>query len=263
MNPARLRLRLTNHKTLINEMLLEPFSKGGCIAMLNTLFPPVTETTAPPAAHLTHHILRSHRDGFFRYIRGVETNGKDILQQLRAQGAPEGSEDGWAPVRDVLDRYLRLANEIIDECASVTDHSSLGEEPSSSRSKSRKVDSGVSFCSTERLPAPSADEIDEMDKPLPPSPTKKGGSTLERLAREIRRLGLGDGKTKSLKKMKSTSALTTRGEPGQADYASFFDIDEQKRKRLIWEAKNRRHTHHKRPSTQSKESRNTDLFKAT
>ena len=69
---------------------MDPMNKATCIAMLNTLFPPVTEATVTPTAHLTTQILKSQRDGFFRYISAIETNGKQILDKVIAQGAPEG-----------------------------------------------------------------------------------------------------------------------------------------------------------------------------
>ncbi|KAF7588948.1 hypothetical protein BBP40_004989 [Aspergillus hancockii] len=243
--------------TLINEMLLTPYNKANCIAMLNTLFPPVTEGTVGPTPQLTSQILKSQRDGFFRYIAAYETNGRQILDKVIAQGAPEGEENGWPLVRDALDKYLRLTNEIIDDCAMVNDQSSLEvEQDSQSR---RKVDSGISFGSADKFHTPSVhssnapEEI--FDKPLPPAPKdpqpKTGGSTLERLARELRKLKLSEaGKVKSLKKMKSASALATRPEdiPSHTpDNSSFFEIDEQKRKRLIWEATTRKRAHSKQP----------------
>ncbi|KAL4872391.1 hypothetical protein BDV12DRAFT_142858 [Aspergillus spectabilis] len=232
--------------TLLNEMLMEPMNKANCIAMLNTLFPPVTEATVTPTPHLTPQILKSQRDGFFRYISAMETNGKQILNKVIAQGAPEGESTGWPLVRDALDKYLRTANEIIDECAMVISPASLDEglDSTTRGHKGRKADSGISFGSLGELRAPSitsnnsSDDISE--KPLPPSPrgtqTKMGGSTLERLARELRKLGDG-GKAKGLRKMKSTNTLNDRAEtisraPNYEE--SFFELDEQKRKRLLW-----------------------------
>ncbi|EAW11546.1 uncharacterized protein ACLA_092440 [Aspergillus clavatus NRRL 1] len=250
---------------LINEMLLEPHNKANCIAMLNTLFPPVTESTVTPTSQLTTQILKSQRDGFFRYISAFETNGKQMLDKVIAQGAPEGEANGWPLVRDALDQYLRITNEMIDECALVNGPSSLDGkvQPVPRGHKSRKVDSGISFGSTDRLPTPSIrsgnSNEDILDKPLPPSPEKplplkSSGSALDRLAREIRKLG-DVGKAKSLKKMRSTAALSVRPEnlPSHTpDEESFFDIDEQKRRRLIWEATARKRTHSKQSSSDSR-----------
>ncbi|KAI9041155.1 uncharacterized protein KD926_007266 [Aspergillus affinis] len=261
--------------TLINEMLMEPFNRANCIAMLNTLFPPVTEGTITPTSQLTLQILKSQRDGFFRYISAINNNNaKVILDKVISQGAPEGSDNGWPLVRDALDKYVRAASEVIDECSTVSGLASFDSlesfdsseaiEDISTRHKGRKVDSGISFGSSEVLPSPSTSNDsgsraeDIFDKPLPPSPTidtpsKVGGSKLERLAREIRKLS-DSGKVKGLKKMRSTSALGVRQEniPGKTvDHASFFAIDEQKRKRLIWEATSRRRPHSKQPSADS------------
>ncbi|KAL2868588.1 uncharacterized protein BJX67DRAFT_45648 [Aspergillus lucknowensis] len=228
--------------TLLNEMLMEPLNKANCIAMLNTLFPPVTEATVTPTSHLTPQILRSQRDGFFRYISAIEANGKQILDKVIAQGAPEGESTGWPLVRDALDKYLRTANDLIDECSMVNGPASLDEGLGSTfrGHKGRKADSGISFGSLGEITTSSitSSSEDVSEKPLPPSPggsrTKMGGSTLERLARELRKLGDG-GKAKGLRKMKSTNTLIQRSETmASTDGESFFEFDEQKRKRLAW-----------------------------
>ncbi|EAU32331.1 conserved hypothetical protein [Aspergillus terreus NIH2624] len=254
--------------TLINEMLMEPFNKANCVAMLNTLFPPVTESTETPTPQLTPQILKSQRDGFFRYISAMGTNGRGILDKMMAQGGPEGEAyGGWVPVRDALDKYLRITNDIIDECMMVRSPASFEpSEDSQTRShKGRKVDSGISFGSSEKLPAPSIHSSNSsesvLDKPLPPFPTKNlpavplktGGSTLERLAREIRKLG-DAGKVKGLKKMRSTSALNARSQnlpTHSPDHEPFFEGEEMKRSRLLWEAKSRKSSHSKQPSTEA------------
>ncbi|EAL87335.1 uncharacterized protein AFUA_2G02380 [Aspergillus fumigatus Af293] len=250
---------------LINEMLLAPFNKANCIAMLNTLFPPVTEATVTPTSQLTPQILKSQRDGFFRYISAFETNGRQILDKVITQGAPEGEANGWPLVREALDKYLRIANEIIDECVLVNGPSSFEEreDPAPRGHKSRKVDSGISLESNDKLPPPSIrsgnGNEDILDKPLPPPPEKlphfkSGGSALDRLARELRKLG-DVGKAKSLKKMRSTSALGIRPEnlPSHApDEESYFDTDELKRRNLIWEATTRKRTHSKQSTSDSR-----------
>lgn len=238
--------------TLINEILLEPFSKANCIAMLNTLFPPVTDATPLPTVQLTHQILKSQRDGFFRYILAFQSNGKHILERLITQGARQGEENGWPLVRDALDKYLRLANEIIDECATVNVSMSLNsqEQVENGDRRGRKVDSGISLGSSRKLSSAASSNYSVADlheKPLPPSPgaNTKAGSTLERLARELKRLG-DTGKSMRLKKMRSTSALSHRHENLPNKYSgeeSYFDIDENKRSQLIWEATRRKVGH--------------------
>lgn len=232
-------------------MLMDPMNKATCIAMLNTLFPPVTEATVTPTAHLTPQILKSQRDGFFRYISAIEANGKQILDKVIAQGAPEGESTGWPLVRDALDKYLRTTNEIIDECAMVNGPASLDESlDSSNRSqKGRKADSGISFGSYAPSINSKVSSEDILDKPLPPSPraatpSKLGGSALERLARELRKLGDG-GKAKGLRKMKSTNTMGARTDTfSSTNEESFFELDESKRKKLAW-------AHSKQPSGSS------------
>lgn len=234
---------------------MEPLNKANCIAMLNTLFPPVTEATITPTSHITPQILKSQRDGFFRYISSVENNGKEILDQVIAQGAPQGESTGWPLVRDALDKYLRTANEIIDECATINSPASLDEglDSTTRGHKGRKADSGISFGSIlGEHPAPSFTSTNSSeetsDKPSPPSPrgpnsNKMGGSTLERLARELRKLGDG-GKSKGLRKVKSTNTIGRTDTMSPSNEESFFELDEQKRKRLAW-------AHSKTPSGSS------------
>ncbi|KAL4775725.1 hypothetical protein BDW60DRAFT_126633 [Aspergillus nidulans var. acristatus] len=229
--------------TLLNEMLMEPLNKANCMAMLNTLFPPITEATVTPTPYLTPHILKAHRDGFFRYISHIETNGRHILDKVIAQGAPEGESTGWPLVRNALDEYLRRTNEMIDECSMINGPANLDEGLGSTSSrghKGRKADSGISFASIlgeSATPSISSNISNEdiYEKPLPPSPRghKMGGSTLERLARELRKLSDG-GKAKGLRKMKSTNTLGRTETMSPTNEESFFELDEQKRRRLAW-----------------------------
>lgn len=259
-------------------MLMEPHNKANCIAMLNTLFPPVTESTAADTPHLTPQVLKTQRDGLFRYISAIDTNGKKILDPVIKHGAQPGEPNGWPLVRDALDKYLRNANDMIDACAMAKDSDSLEEEESRRKGykghKGHKPDSGVSFgaasisSSNNGISNDSSNAISNngsnnnstetiLDKPLPPSPAqdprpKSGGSALERLTRELRKLG-ESGKSKELKKMKSSSTLASRSEnaPSHSADSSFFGIDEQKRRRLVWEANTRKRTHSKQSSSDS------------
>ncbi|KAJ6092552.1 hypothetical protein N7486_007841 [Penicillium sp. IBT 16267x] len=233
--------------TLLNEMILDHTNKAAHVAMLNTLFPPVSEKSPTPTSQLTRHILKVQRSGFFTWINAVSRDGNTtILRPVITQGAPEGEESSWPIVRDSVEKYLTMAQEIIDECMLIHEPNHLEEAPSpqsAHRPKGRKVDSGISFASsTSNLSLSEASQ----EKPLPyfpaPSPTqaKSAGSALERLATEIRRMGLGN-KTKNLKKMKSTTTFGIR--PSSQDSyteSSYFEIDEQKRRRLIGEATNRK-----------------------
>lgn len=254
-----------NVQTLISEMLTEPYNKANCIAMLNTLFPPVTESAAA-TPQLTPQVLKTQRDGLFRYISAIDTNGKKILDPVIQHGAQPGQPNGWPLVRDALDKYLRNANDMIDACAVVKGPDSLEEEEFRRKGhkghKGHKPDSGVSFTSTSisgNINGISNNNSAEsvLDKPLPPSPAedprpKSGGSALERLTRELRKLG-ESGKSKELKKMKSSSTLASRSEnhPSHSADSSSFNIDEQKWRRLMSEANTRKRTHSKQSSSGS------------
>lgn len=297
-------------QTLINEMSLQPFNKSNCVAMLNTLYPPATK---PPTAQLTKEVLAVQRNGFFRYIQSVEKAGPGLLKTLIDQGKGPDHETGWTSVRDIVDRYLRAANNIIDECHEIIGRDSLSSPPQENSAltekeieeqRARKVDSGISFASSkstsssqhrvsssmssatssvksrEKLPKTITTEINEV-------PTKPAGSTLERIAREIRRIksrgDIGDTARKersrtrgtadadvpkmnngpelrpeekekkirfkpSLKKMRSRSTLGERDRNvsssgnmyegrNEKEITPDFNVDEMRRRRMAWEAK--------------------------
>ena len=127
---------------LINEMMLEPYRKANCLAMLNTLFPPVTPAMSRPTSHLTPKILQCQKDGFRRFIVSIETNEKQILDKVMKQGA---QETAWLLAWNLLDKRLRSANEIISNCLEINDPKSIVDESSDGPRKSRKVGSGISF----------------------------------------------------------------------------------------------------------------------
>ena len=211
-----------------------------------------------------------------------------MLTNLENQSRRAQDENGWPVVREIVDKYLRAANGIIEESFAITvdifKHDIVEE-----RNNARKTDSGVSFASGDRpstsnsMTRPSIEKRVSSDKrvssekmvaleknlnkPLPASPIpsdhayKKGGTALERIAREIRRIKSRSGENKassmsapiaperSLKKMKSTSAIGrngstkggslgsrhTRGVSG--DRLGLVEIDDAQRERLISEAR--------------------------
>jgi hypothetical protein len=254
-------------------MLLEPFNKANCLAMLNTLYPPTT--SAQPTAQLTGTILNAHRQAFFRYIFAIEGRGKSILDPLIKQGIQEGDVNGWRLVRDTIDKYLRAANGIIDECYEVNGKESLeGDQP---QHKARKIDSGISFSSSERPSTSTRYSHDSTNSSTTSaarvpsksaqSPTpevkdyKPGGSTLEKIAKEIRKMrSRGDirdtakntpAKPKTLKKMRSASILGERDRNLGSSVSDPppFDVDEFKRKRMLWEAQNSKRSDHSKHSS--------------
>ena len=170
--------------------------------MLNTLYPPATPN--PPTRQLTAHILASQRNAFFRYITGVEQNGRGILKNLEHQSKRPGDVNGWAVVRDTVDKYLRTANGIIEESLEVTGPEHFTPEAESFRRNERRMDSGFAFTSSNRPPTGNSTHggngATPTNKPLPNSPPhftkshstpitpRKRGTTLEKIAREFRNL---------------------------------------------------------------------------
>ena len=249
-------------------MRLEPFNKNNSIAMLNTLYPPTT--TNPPTRQLTSGVLASQRNGFFRYIQGVEKNGKKILKNLEHQEQRPGDANGWAFVRDTVDKYLRTANGVIEECLEVTSPDSLNPCSKNYRRHERRADSGVSFATGDRPSTSSSTGSKHNNKPLPASPpaapppppvlvprspNKKRGTTLEKIFRNLRtrndvkelstdtqdlppRPQTSLKKERTLKKMKSASSIggsRAKHVRSGSDGLS-FEIDDLQRQRMILEA---------------------------
>jgi hypothetical protein len=206
--------------TMINELSLEPFNKANCIAMLNTLYPPTTIQSSQfiqPTVQLTANVLSTQRQGFFRYINAVERNGPGVLAKLMEEHKRGTEMTGWPSLRETLDKYLRMAASIIDESYEVT---GTGVSPVSATFSfeceddgRRKVDSGISFGSSNSSNRNSA-QSDKSHRTQPSTsssvsahsrkssrdkqvlandddPTitsKTSGSTLERIARELRKI---------------------------------------------------------------------------
>lgn len=188
--------------------------------MLNTLYPPVV--TVQPTAKLTPAILGKQRDGFFRYIKAVETRGTGVLRTLQMQGAGEGEDSGWPDVHRNLEKYLVLANSIISECQDLPPLSTfpstaptapLPQIPqgtavnsttprATKQYKSRKTDSGVGLESRPESRVSSNDEshgqysrrpsVATIDATKTPMTPRRGFSALERIARGL--MSLRDGK---------------------------------------------------------------------
>ncbi|KAL9000817.1 MAG: hypothetical protein Q9169_000571 [Polycauliona sp. 2 TL-2023] len=253
--------------TLINEMRLEPFNKANSIAMLNTLYPP-TGALVPPTRQLTSSILETQRNTFFRYITAVEKNGKNVLKNLEIQGKGPNDANGWTAVRESVDKYLRTANSVMEQCQEITSSDSLDPNSQEYRRSERRADSGVSFGLGDRPSTSSSrgsrSNSTTNNKPLPASPPamqpppspKKKGTTLEKIARELRNLRtrsdphkgvtvtLDGEKIKTIKKTKSTSSIrdtsrtrhTRMGSGVSGSRAQTFDVDDEKRQQLILEA---------------------------
>lgn len=253
---------------LINELSLEPFSKHNCVAMLNTLYPPIT--SSQPTSKLTSTILKRQREGFFKYIQGVEKNGPKILSNLMLQGKRATDENGWPAVRHTLDMYLTAVNHVLHECSQIVDMDECtAASETSSKRKGRKVDSGISFAGSDRRPSSSSSKSTTSFEQPAELRTKQSapvlkGSTLEKIARELRNIGRGRTEVEEMIKPPTTSEFTDKpkglrrirslGNLGslrsanssstslQAAAASMssetpaFDVEEMKRARLIYEA---------------------------
>lgn len=208
---------------LINELSLVPYSKHNCIAMLNTIYPPVTSTQ--PTPQLTPALLKSQRDGFFKYIQAVEKSGPEILSNLIAQGQRPGEETGWPAVRDVLDRYLQTASSMIDASQQIMDINDTVNI--SAQEARRKADSGIDFLESRKSSTSSEKSVATPERPA--SRQHKSSTTLEKIAREFRHMRrkadvfeitpLEDTtatavhvevKDKSIRKMKSLSSISIR-----------------------------------------------------
>jgi len=186
---------LMNNQILINELESTPFNKYNCLAMLNTLYPPMC--TIQPTASLTPTVMRHQRDQFFKYIQAVEQSGVSVLQRLSQQGKLPGDENGWPATRNTLDSYLRVANSLIDDCNQVTCAEDLGRRPSAS-SKRSKADSGVSFGSVGHRGTSITEDVERSSTVLstlavshnnsPMWQFSRGFSKLERIAAELRKI---------------------------------------------------------------------------
>lgn len=255
---------------LINEMSLMPFNKHNCVAMLNTLYPPVLASA--PTSKLTALVLQAQRDTFFRYITSVEKKGPRVLNTLMNQGKAPTDDSGWPAVTRTLGLYLQLANSIMTECAELVDIQDLTPRKDSSvwqASRTRKADSGVSFTSTDgRRPSirsnagagtePSSPV--EMTRPKTPSGTR-GGTALEKLARGFKTIGrsrtdatemMQEGftttaveKPRGLRKMRSMTTLDFRGSSRKGSLTTSenasvtaFDAKEMQQHRMKYEAGN-------------------------
>ena len=248
---------------LVNEMALLPFNKHNCMAMLNTLYPPVIANN--PTSKLTPAVLQGQRNGFFKYILSVEQRGPRVLTTLMDQGKQPGEENGWASVTRTLNMYLQLANSIITECGDISDVQDISPHRVRCSAESRtprKVDSGVSFNgseSTSRPPCATSNPTSPLESlPRPKTPSGgRSGTALEKLARGLKTIGrsrtdvteiidvsIKDAtptpeKNKTLRKMRSLGSLESRKASTtnlMAPQAPAFDVDAMRKQRMKYEA---------------------------
>lgn len=172
---------------MINELSNQPFNKLNCMGMLNTLLPPMHDSSKLPSPVLEHETLKEERDAFFDYIRLVQKNGPDVLKSIVAHNAGPGEESGWPAVQRIADKYLRVAKNMIDDCLATTGPESF--KAYAEERKGKKTDSGVSFGSERRPSAGSAAHEQYTEEPMPAyTPAPKSATKLERITREFKRM---------------------------------------------------------------------------
>jgi len=245
---------------LLNELQLTPFSKHNCVAMLNTIYPPVV--SSQPTPQLTPAILRHQRDTFFKYITAVEKKGVSLLKNLMEQGRRPDEENGWPAVRETLEKYLVLSNSMIDECSEIcsADDPARLQQVSGKRG-GRKVDSGISLADSRKSSNASttSDKAEQEIQQHLPITRYKSTSTLEKIARELKNMARSkpeireiisevpetspsafpSEQSKGIRKMKSFGSINFRRNiSSRSDsVAPAFDAEEMKRQRLNFEAK--------------------------
>jgi hypothetical protein len=249
---------------MINELSEQPFNKLDCLSMLNTLLPPVHEQTKLPSSFLTYQTLKDERRIFFELIGRVQKQGAGVLQPLIEKNKGPEDATGWPAVQKILDKYLRVAVNMINDCIATTGPESF-DRYTDGYGREKKHDSGVSFGSDRRPSVASTvheKQVPDSAPNHPPSP--KGLSKLERITREFKRMRVKPrpevdeivqvnprsaaddipqpAPKKSLKKARSLASLkfgngsslslTSRKE-GDAVH---FDADQMKKHRLMYEA---------------------------
>ncbi|KAJ4992229.1 hypothetical protein SVAN01_02248 [Stagonosporopsis vannaccii] len=171
---------------MINELSNQPFNKLNCLGMLNTLLPPMHESSKLPSPVLEHETLKEEREAFFDYIGLVQKNGPGVLNPIVSHNAGPDEPSGWPAVQRTIDKYLRVAKNMIDDSIATTGPESF--KAYAEERKGKKTDSGVSFGS-ERRPSVVPATHEYAEEPMPPyAPTPKGASKLERITREFKRM---------------------------------------------------------------------------
>ncbi|KAI5305559.1 hypothetical protein KEM56_004078 [Ascosphaera pollenicola] len=245
--------------TIVNEMMLTPFNKNNCLAMLNTLFP--SKLNAPPTRHVSVQRMADQRRKFADYIHAVEENkSTDCLRKIIVQDARAGETTGWPLTHEYIEKYLMLANDLIAACYQLSNYGNL-EGPRTTRRG--KQDSGISVSSDER-PASSGTNATSSGgstasskkylRPHASTVFGDGRPTLEKIGKELRKMksrgNLNDPEKKprhtkslgALRKIKSLGRLRggdrSAEEVRQCCYVdSPNEVEEFRRKRVVYESK--------------------------
>ncbi|KAF1848560.1 uncharacterized protein K460DRAFT_375407 [Cucurbitaria berberidis CBS 394.84] len=194
---------------MINVLSEEPFNKLDCLSLLNTLFPPMRDQTKLHPL-LNHQTLKEERQCFFDMIGRVQKHGPVVLQPIIDKNKGSGDVTGWPSVQNTVDKYLRVAKNIIEDCMKTTGPETF-DRYANERSKEKKHDSGVSFGS-ERRPSVGSNLLDrQATAPLPNfAPAPKGLSKLERITREFKRM--------RVKPRPEVDEIVRIGQPAAADF---------------------------------------------
>ncbi|KAI9791492.1 MAG: hypothetical protein M1816_003836 [Peltula sp. TS41687] len=221
-----------------NQMSFVPYSWVNCMAMLNTLFPPVNG--AAPTRYLTPALVHEQRENLRRCMQAVEQNGPMVLESFKQHGRNvlRGDTYGWQSLHDLLQLYLEATSALIDECAAIKVDYSIpngdgeggrreGGKPSTRgtglpvredrRPSTANKDKPLPAWPTQPLPNHELSSKELPNKGKTPSQPAKGGRMLDKLARKFAFFGNrkkedtekkeDDAKTRSLRKAKSTTTL--------------------------------------------------------
>lgn len=173
------------------KQLQEPrWNKHECLALLNTLFPPAIEGT--PNDSICKNSMHKYRAVFYRYIQETEAIGPSCMTKFIYQLSHPGTGHTWPEVRADIDRYLELADLMIEQANAVANPEAggvkffLGHEDDS---LSARIVSNVASESSERSTTISSatTSIDEV--------TVKRVSSVDD---ETNRLDLTDDRRKSI-----------------------------------------------------------------
>ncbi|KAF2853788.1 hypothetical protein T440DRAFT_389377 [Plenodomus tracheiphilus IPT5] len=173
---------------MINELSEQPFNKLACLSMLNTLFPPIHGQTKLPSSYLSLETLKDERTKFFDLIGRVQKHGPEVLRPLMNEHKGLADTTGWPTVQKTLDKYLRVALNMIQDCIATVGPESF-DRYATVYGKESKHDSGVSFGSERRPSVGSTLHETQVLEPVNNvAPAPKALSKLERITREFKRM---------------------------------------------------------------------------
>ncbi|KAK7532531.1 hypothetical protein IWX49DRAFT_511844 [Phyllosticta citricarpa] len=253
---------------LINEIKFQKFDKHNCMAMLNTLWPPIP--SAVPVG-VTPEIVQSQRKDFFKAINTMPKHNAE-LERLMMQNARAGEPNGWACVVYIFERYMKRVDSLIELSDNIKSRADLDAHAPPKHNvysrKGRKVDSGVSFASnSSKRPSTSGSHssassfykqemsqtMSQFDFSEPKTPkAQRLRNAVSRIARKKRDEDAADGdkeKAKGLRKMRSLSTIardfkdrnmsgtSLAGGSRHGSVAEPFDAEQMKRHRMAYESR--------------------------